>query len=335
MSNTIKVGVIGCGYWGPNLIRNFFSLENCIVKTVSDLKEQNLSKIRLIYPKINTSKDYKEIINDGEIDAVAIATPVFTHYKLAKETLLAKKHVLIEKPMASSVAECEDLIKIARENNLILMVDHTFLYTRTVNKIKELIDKGHIGKILYFDSERINLGLIQPDINVIWDLATHDISIMNYFFNKKAISVSAVASKHINKKVEEMAHLTVKYEGDLIGHIHVSWLSPVKIRKILIGGSKKMILWDDISPSEKLKIYDKGVDIDLTKETPQTPIYRSGDVFIPKIDEEEALKVECDHFLECISKNKKPLTDGENGLDVVRILEASNKAIQTKKEVVL
>jgi len=215
------------------------------------------------------------------------------------------------------------------------MVDHTFLYTGTVNKIKEIINNGDLGELLYFDSERINLGLIQPDINVIWDLATHDISIMDHIFNKKAISVSAIASKHINEKVEEMAHLTVKYEDNLIGHIHISWLSPVKIRKILVGGSKKMIVWDDISPSEKIKIYNKGVDIDLTKETPQTPIYRSGDVIVPKIDEDEALKVECSHFLECITGNKKPITDGEKGLDVVRILEASTKSIKTRKEIVL
>lgn len=330
-----KIGVIGCGYWGPNLVRNFFLLKNCAVKTVSDLKHENLDKINSIYPRIHTTKDYKEILNDKEIDAVAIATPLFTHYKLAKEVLLAKKHVLVEKPMASSVAECEDLIKIAKANGLILMVDHTFLYTGAVNKIKETVDSGDLGELLYFDSERINLGLIQPDINVIWDLATHDISIMNYIFNKKALSVYAVASKHINKEVEEMAHITVKYEGGLVGHIHVSWLSPVKLRKVLVGGTKKMILWDDLSPSEKIKVYDKGVDIDLSKETPQTPIYRSGDIIIPKIDEQEALKVECKNFIEAITENKKPLTDGNGGLEVVRILEAADKSLETRKEVLL
>ncbi len=273
--------------------------------------------------------NYKDLINDKDIDVIAIATPVFTHYKMAKLALEHGKHVLIEKPMASSVEECEELIEVAEKKNLTLMVDHTFLFTGSVRKIKELIDNNELGKIYYFDSERINLGLIQNDINVIWDLAPHDISIMNYLFEgSKPLNVLATGTKHVYGSMEEMAHISVVFDSGVVGHLHVSWLSPVKIRKVLIGGSNKMVLYNDVEPSEKIKLYDKGVSIDNMEITPFKPAYRSGDVFIPQLDNDEALKVEVGHFMNCVKNNERPLIDGAVGLDVIKILEACDRSLK-------
>jgi len=333
---TINIGVVGLGYWGPNLLRNFLNTPGCRVKYGCDLRQEALNKLKLQHPTVKFTNRYGDILNGKDVDAVVIATPVSTHFELAKSALLANKHVLLEKPMASSAKECEELIEIAGKRNLILMMDYTFLYTGAIRKIKEIIDSKELGKIIYFDSERINLGLIQDDINVIWDLAPHDISIMNYIFEEiKPISIFAIGTNHINKNFEEMAHITIKFDSGAVGHIHVSWLSPVKIRKILIGGTKKMILYDDVEPSEKVKVYDKEIFLDLAQETPQKPIYRSGDVHTPKLEEMEALKLEVEHFIRCVNKEEVPLVDGRAGLGVVKILEACDKSLKEKKEIIL
>ncbi|MBU0580435.1 MAG: Gfo/Idh/MocA family oxidoreductase [Candidatus Margulisbacteria bacterium] len=331
----ICVAVVGVGYWGPNLVRNLYKISGCVVKYCCDLDEKKLKNISLEYPTIKITTSYDEILNDSEIDAVVIATPVFSHFSLTKKALLAKKHCLIEKPMTYKLEEAEELLKIAKEKNLIIMVDHTFIYTGAVQKIKEMVKSGDLGKIYYFDSQRLNLGIIQPDVNVLWDLAPHDISIMNYVFNTNPISVTAVGSSHIQNKLEEMVHITVKYPNNLIGHIHVSWLSPVKIRQILIGGFKKMILFDDLSPSEKIKVYDKGIDINLSSETTLNPIYRSGDIYIPKIDQTEALLKECQHFIDCLNGKTQPIVSGEDGLNVVKILVSAEKSLRLNREIYL
>ena len=326
---TIKIGIIGCGYWGPNLVRNFNQLNGVEVSCVCDLDESRLFLIKNKYPHIKTTTNYLEILQDKETEGICIATPLETHYKLAKEALIGNKNVLVEKPFTSNFQEAKELIEIADKNKLALMVDHTFIYTGAIRKIKDLIEKGELGKIYYFDSERINLGLIRSDANVIWDLATHDISIIDYLFPQKVLSVSAIGSSHVFNEKEEMAHIILKHEDGFMSHIHVSWLSPVKIRKILVGGNKKMVLFDDIEPVEKIKIYDRGIDIDPGQVTPFAPLYRGGDIVIPNLDQTEALKRIAEHFIDCIKSGKKPLTDGEKGLRVIKILEAIQKSLES------
>jgi len=331
----IKIAVIGCGYWGPNLIRNLQQIDGVQATFVCDIEQTKLENIKKAYPHIRVTKDYLEIIKNPEIDAVCIATPLATHFEITKAALLNNKDVLVEKPFTLSSKEARELINLTEEKKRILMVDHTFLFTGAVNKIKELIDRGELGKLYYFDSERVNLGLLRSDTNVIWDLATHDLSIIDYLFDQKPITVSAVCSSHICGK-EEMAHITLKHQEGFISHIHVSWLSPVKLRKILVGGDKKMILYNDIEPVEKIKIYDRGIDLDPNQITSFTPLYRGGDIIIPKIDQTEALNKVVEHFVECIKERKKPLIDGEAGLRVVKILEAIDKSILEKgREIVI
>ncbi len=324
----IKIAVIGLGYWGPNLLRNFYQLENCEVNFACDINREKLSKVKKIYPAINITQDYKDILKDENVQAICIATSLATHFAIAKEALLAGKHVLIEKPIASSSAEAEELIQLAKEKNRVLMVDYTFVYTGAVRKIKELIDKGELGKIYYYDSERVNLGLVRSDTNVIWDLASHDVAIIDYLIKQKPINVSTSGSSHVFDKKEEMAHVILEHEEGLMSYIRVSWLSPLKIRRVLLGGDKKMVLYDDVEPTEKIKIYDRGVDIDPSEVTPFAPLYRSGDIVIPKLDQTEALEKVAEHFMECIRESKRPLTDGESGLRVVKILEAANRSIE-------
>lgn len=323
----IKIGVIGCGYWGPNLIRNFSQVEGVEVTYVCDLDEGKLNRIKKNYPAVKTTTNYSDILKDEEIKGVCVATPLETHYGIAKEALSHGKGVLVEKPFTENSKEAEELIGIADKNKLVLMVDHIFTYAGAVRKIKELIDKGELGKLYYFDSERINLGLIRKDANVIWDLATHDIAIIDYLFSQKPINVSALGSSHVQNIKEEMAHITIKHEGDFMSHIHVSWLSPVKIRKILVGGDRKMVLYNDVEPTEKIKIYDKGIDIKPAEVTPFAPLYRGGDIVIPNLDQTEALKRLAEHFVDCLKTGKKPLTDGEAGLRVIKILEATQKSL--------
>lgn len=334
----IKVGVIGCGYWGPNLIRNFNENYHTELRYACDLEDERLERIALRYPAVTTTKNYKDLLRDKEVQVIAIATPVHTHYNLAREALEAGKHVLIEKPLTPSVKEAEKLVALSKKKNLILFTDHTFIYTGAVKKMKEFMSSGEIGDVYYFDSVRVNLGLFQQDINVIWDLAPHDISIMDHLIPEKPRSVVAVGSSHAGSGIEDIAYVTVRFAGDLIAHFHLNWLSPVKIRKIIVGGSRKMIVFDDLDPAEKIKIYDKGIILAHTdkKQIYQNIIqYRIGDMYAPKIDHTEALKGMVDHLAHCITNNLNPITDGESGLRVVRILEAADKSIKKGGSTVL
>lgn len=327
----IKVGVIGCGYWGPNLIRNFNDNYLTDVQYACDLNMERLERIKVRYPHINTTTDYKELLKNRSIHAIAIATPVLTHYKLVMESLEAGKHVLVEKPLAGSVREAEKLANLACKKGLVLLVDHTFIYTGAMKRIKEFVSSGDIGDMYYFDSVRINLGLFQNDTNVIWDLAPHDFSIMDFLLNEKPLSVSASGVSHTVGGMEDMAYITVRFSGSMMAHFHVNWMSPVKIRRIIVGGNKKMLLYDDMDPAEKIKIYDKGIELSKAnrKSVYRSLIqYRIGDMFAPVVDSSEALQVEVAHFADCIRNNAKPLTDGESGLRIVRLLEAADKSLK-------
>ncbi len=327
----MKVAVIGAGYWGPNLIRNFLSADNVEGVIACDRDANRLAKMRKMFHGIETSPDHSKVIARPDVDIVVIATPVSTHHEIAKQALLAGKHCFIEKPMTASAREAEDLIEIAERKSLKLFVDHTFIYTGAVRKMKEIITSGRLGEIYYFDSVRINLGLFQHDVNVIWDLAPHDLSIMDYLLEQKPVAVSAVGSCHVGNGLEDIAYLTLEFENNLIAHFHVNWLAPLKIRKTLIGGTKSMIVYDDTESSEKVKIYDKGIDVTTREGVYDTLVqYRTGDMLSPKLDQEEALSVGTRHFLDCVLNDTKPLTDGDAGLNVVRILEASAISIKDR-----
>lgn len=327
----ITIGVIGYGYWGPNIVRNFFSLDNCKVKSVADERAERLLVLARSFPSISGINNADAIINDTTIDAVVIATPVFTHFELAKKALEKGKHVLIEKPMTSTVAESEELISLAEQKGLMLMVDHTFLYTGAVQKMKELIDSGAVGIPRYFDSSRINLGLFQSDINVLWDLAAHDISILIYLIKEVPESVNATGISHTHNDVENIAYMTVNYNSDFIAHINSSWTSPVKVRQTLIGGDKKMILYNDIEPSEKVRVYDTGYNHTTDEDKNKILVdYRIGDIYIPKLSSEEALTGVANDFIQSILQKKKPLSNAQLGLEVVKILEASQQSIKNK-----
>jgi predicted dehydrogenase len=326
-----NIGLIGYGYWGPNLARNFNQNPNMQLAAICDFSEKRLELASRFYPHVKTGKD-PAIMFSGDIDAVAIATPVSTHFNLAKLALQSGKHVWLEKPMTETVAQAEELIELAQKKNKVIFVDHTFVYTGAVRKIKELIDKNELGDIVYFDSARVNLGLFQQDIDVIWDLAPHDISIMDYLIPLKKESVSATGLNYNGKGLNPKSMLTINMEKNVVAHINVSWLSPVKIRQTMIGGSRKMILYDDTHPDEKVKVYDKGVNIYETKEELYrlNVQYRVGDMYVPKLDNLEALAVESQHFADCVLKGDKPLTGGEAGLEVVKILTASNESLKKK-----
>lgn len=327
----MNIGIIGYGYWGPNLVRNFSSLQNC---KVSSIAEANVSRHELILKHYKDVKIYlsaEELINDNSIDAVVIATPVFSHYPIAKLALENGKHVLIEKPMTSSSAQAKELIEIALRKKLSLMVDHTFLYTGAVQKMKELVSSGFLGKLSYIDSTRINLGLFQPDINVLWDLAPHDISILNYLVDERPISVNATGVSHTNNGIENIAYLTLNYNSGFIAHFNCSWSSPVKIRMMLIGGSEKMCIFNDIEPTEKVKIYDTGYTYKTDEEKRKILVdYRAGDIYLPKVNSTEALSLMAQDFVDSIIKNISPKSDAKIGLDVVKILEAAQKSIKLK-----
>ena len=325
----IKIGIIGYGYWGPNLVRNFSLNDNCTVKSVADKSVVRLNVLKKLYPDIEILTDADDIIADNEIDAVIIATPVFTHFNLALKALKNGKHVLLEKPMTATVKEAAELIEVAENMGLVLMVDHTFLYTGAVQRIKSIIDDGHIGEMRYFDSTRINLGLFQPDINVLWDLAPHDLSILLYLIKEKPVSVNATGISHTKNGLENIAFLTINFNSDLIAHFNCSWSSPVKVRQTLIGGDKKMIVYNDLEPSEKLRIYDTGYDINLIDDKSKIMVdYRTGDVYIPKLKSHEALSAVATDFINSILHNTKPVSDNIIGLDVVKILEAAQLSIE-------
>lgn len=331
----IKLGVIGCGYWGPNLIRNFNELKGTRVTSVADLSESRLKFIKNKYHFIKTSKDYRDILKDTNIDAIVIATPVSTHHSIAKDILKKGKHVLIEKPMTDSVYKAKELIDLASKKRRIIMVGHTFEYNPTVIKIKEIINNKEIGDIYYIDSCRVNLGIHQSDISVLWDLGPHDISMILYWLGKIPKKVSAVAKSYVQKGIEDVAFLVMEFDNHLIAHIHISWLAPSKLRKTVIVGNKKMIVYDDLEVIEKIKIFDRGVNIVTTEDYRKVlPAYRIGDIVSPNLELTEPLRIECQHFIDCIEHNKKPKSDGYSGLRVVKVLEAAQKSLRNKGKII-
>jgi predicted dehydrogenase len=332
----LKICLIGYGYWGPNLLRNFNAQDNCKVTVVCDQRKERLDLILKSYADTYLTSDIEDAFSK-DFDAVIIATPVYTHYEIARKAFLAGKHVLVEKPMASTVVQCSELIELAKKKNLVLMVDHTFLYTGAVRKIKELVADDFIGSINYIDSTRINLGLFQPDINVLWDLAPHDISIVNYITDAKPVAVNATGISHTNNNIENIAYLNLLFDNNFIAHFHCSWSSPVKIRKFLIGGDKKMIVWDDMEPTEKIKVYDTGYKHSSDEEKRKVLVdYRTGDIFVPKISSIEALNLMAKDFINAITNHMEPIANAQNGLFVVKILEAAEKSIKNKgTEIVL
>ncbi|WP_201277940.1 Gfo/Idh/MocA family protein [Scytonema millei] len=334
--HTINIGVIGYGYWGPNLVRTFADLPGAKVVAVSDFKIERLAKVQSRYPAVKVTTDSQDLLADPKIDAIAIATPVSTHYDLALAALQAGKHVLVEKPMTVSSEQAIRLIEEAQRRNLVLMVDHTFVYTGAVRKMQELVASKAIGDVYYYDSVRVNLGLFQHDVNVIWDLAVHDLSIMDYVLQAKPTAVSATGMSHIPGEPENIAYLTLFFDNSAIAHIHVNWLAPVKVRRTLLGGSQKMICYDDLEPSEKIKVYDKGITVNGSPENVYQMLvgYRTGDMWSPKLDMTEALQTEALHFVDCIQQGKRPITDGEAGLRVVRILEAATQSIKQQGQLV-
>ncbi|PMB01257.1 oxidoreductase [Fischerella thermalis CCMEE 5198] len=336
MGKNINIGVIGYGYWGPNLVRNFVETPGAQVKTVSDFKPELLAKVQARYPNIQVTTDCQDIFNDPKIDAVAIATPVSTHFDLALAALQAGKHLLVEKPMTVSSEQAMRLIEEADKRNLVLMVDHTFVYTGAVRKMRDLVVTNVIGDIYYYDSVRVNLGLFQHDVNVIWDLAVHDLSIMDYILPSQPYAVSATGMSHVPGEPENIAYLTLFFEGNLIAHIHVNWLAPVKVRRTLIGGSQRMIVYDDLEPSEKVKIYDKGITVNGNAESLYQMLigYRAGDMWAPHLEVTEALRTEGLHFINCIQTGDRPMTDGQAGLRVVRILEAATESMKKQGQLV-
>lgn len=325
----ITVGVVGCGYWGPNLIRNFRNLPNCRVKTMCDANEARLTHLRALYPEIEGVTEFNRLLEDGEIDAVVVATPVKHHHPLAKASLLAGKHTFIEKPMASSSAECEELIEIADRQGLVLMVGHTFLYSTPVQKMVEIIEAGDIGEIRYINCRRLNLGLFQKDINVAWDLAPHDISIILHILGEAPLSVNCQGNAHVTPGIEDVTNMSLVFPHKRFASIQSSWLEPRKVREMTIVGTRRMIVYDDLEPQEKLRIYDVRVDRPPHYNTFAEfhYSYHYGDSYIPHIKQSEPLRIECEHFLECIEYGSTPLTSGRKGLELVRILEASSESL--------
>ncbi len=330
-SEITQIGIIGLGYWGPNLVRNFSSVANTKVAMVCDLRDERLQFIKKGYPAVETTKNVDEVFNNPGIDAIVIATPVFSHYELAKRGLSLGKNILLEKPMTDTVDHAKELIDIANDNRKLLMVDHTFLYNGAVKKMKEIVDKGDLGHLKYFDSTRINLGLIQQDVNVLWDLAPHDISILNYLVSERPHSVQATGVSHIHNGIENIAYLTVNYSNGFIAHFNCSWSSPVKIRMMLLGGDKKMIVFNDIEQAEKIKIYDSGFKVQNEEEKSFVRVaYRTGDIYVPKLDMSEALFNMAGDFVNSIRTGEKPVADWESGLWTIKILEAAQKSIKNK-----
>jgi predicted dehydrogenase len=340
MASPLTVGVVGCGYWGPNLARNFAENEQAALSWLCDQSAARLAALHRRYPAARATDDYQKLLDDPTLDALVVATPVNTHYSLARAALQAGKHVLVEKPFTSTAREAEELVALADANGLTLMVDHTFIYTGAVRKIKELVESGELGELLYFDSVRINLGLFQNDINVVWDLAPHDLSIMDYLIGRSPVAVTATGSCHIEKGIENIAYVMLRFADDFIAHFHFNWLAPVKIRRALLAGSRKMVVYDDIEPTEKVRVYDKGVmvtrrDEQTDPEAAYTTLvsYRTGDVWVPKLDSTEALRAVGKEFLAAIREQRPPLTDGHSGLRVVRLLEAAQQSIKEGRSV--
>jgi predicted dehydrogenase len=332
--NVVRVGVIGFGYWGPNITRNLAGLEHCLVASICDRDPAAVKRAGRLYPGVHLTTDAADVLNSPDIDAVAVVTPVWTHFELAKAALENGKHVFVEKPFTSTPQQAEQLIELAERKNLRIMVDHTFLFGGAVRKIRELVDNGTLGPLYYFDSTRVNLGLFQHDVNVIWDLAPHDLSIMDHILRVKPEGVVATGGCHLNE-LADMAFITVYFPGSLIAHINVNWLSPVKVRTTLIGGKDKMLVWNDLEPDEKIRVYDKGVNISNGQGVYDLLVsYRSGDVWSPRVDATEALKRELEYFIECIMTNQEPSNDGRAGLRVVRLLDAAERSLKERGRMV-
>lgn len=328
----IKIGVIGYGYWGPNLVRNFAEMTRARVHAVADLDQKKLDLVARRFPAVKTTTDFQELLRDPEIDAIAIATPVNTHFELGMAALKAGKHLWLEKPMTETSLQARMLVDEAAKRDLVLHVDHTFIYTGSIKKMKELVAGDELGKILYYDSTRVNLGLFQRDVSVISDLAVHDFSILDHLLGERPEAVSAGGINHFPGTPENLAYITMFYASGAIAHVNVSWLAPVKVRTVLIGGAKKMIVYNDLEPSEKVKVYDKGVSFtDDPAQIYQMRVgYRTGDMWAPKLDESEALKVESEHFIDCIENRQAPITDGRLGLRVVEVLEAATSSMRAR-----
>jgi predicted dehydrogenase len=333
-ADLLRMAVIGYGYWGPNIVRNLHSLDNCDVMAVCDKSPAALKSAGRLYPGIRLTTDITDVLTSPQIDAVAIVTPVWTHYALAKTALENGKHVFLEKPLTSTTQQAEELIELAERKNLKLMVDHTFLFSGPVTKIRELVDSGTLGALYYFDSTRVNLGLFQHDVNVVWDLAPHDLSIMDHVIQSKPEAVVATGGNHLNG-LADVAFITIYFPGKTIAHVNVNWLSPVKVRMTLIGGEHKMLVWNDLDADEKIKVYDKGVKITNREDLHELLVsYRSGDVWAPKVEQTEALKVELQYFIDCILHDRAPFNDGAAGLRVVRLLEAADQSLKDRGKVV-
>lgn len=327
----VNFGVIGYGYWGPNVVRNLTTIEGSQVLAIAEKSPAAQKRAQKAYPGIKVTSDSSDVVSSAEIDAVAIVTPVWTHYELAKAALENGKHVFVEKPFTFTAVEAEELINLAERKNLKIMVDHTFLFTGAVKKIRQLIDDGTLGHLYYYDSTRVNLGLFQHDVNVIWDLAPHDLSIMDYLIQDRPMGVVATAEKHLNG-LEDVAFLTFYFPQNIIAHINVNWLSPVKVRTTMIGGEKKMLMWNDLAADEKIRIYDKGVERATSREGIYETLvkYRTGDMWAPQVESTEALKKELEYFAECIVNDRTPINDGKAGWRVVRMLEAANQSIKNR-----
>jgi len=332
--DVLRIGVIGYGYWGPNIVRNFHGQEQSRVMAVADKSPKTHKRIRQAYPDMHTTADARELIESSEIDVIAVVTPVWTHYELAKAALENGKHVFVEKPFTCTTAQAEELIELADRKNLKIMVDHTFLFTGAVKRIHQLIDDGTLGNLYYYDSMRVNLGLFQHDVNVIWDLAPHDLSIMDYLIKERPEAVVATGERHLNG-VADIAFINVFYPKNIIAHINVNWLSPVKVRTTLIGGEKKMLVWNDLEADEKIKVYDKGAEMTTGEGLHQLLVsYRSGDMWAPRVEQVEALRDEAAYFVDCILNNKKPFNDGIAGLQVVKMLEAADRSLEQKGKLI-
>jgi predicted dehydrogenase len=325
-----RLAIVGCGYWGQNLIRNFAELRDVEIKAVCDFDLGSLARIKRRYPAVELQPDYREILGDPRIDGIVIATPVATHYPFARKALQAGKHVLVEKPLTTSSEQALELIELAEKLGKTLMVDHTFLYTGAVRQMKALIDSGDLGDLLYFDSVRISLGLVQSDINVLWDLGPHDFSIMNYLCDRDPIAVSATGTKHLGCPFESIAYVSVQFNDNLIAHFHLNWLAPVKIRTTLLGASKKMIVYDDMETSEKVKVYDKGISMHFDPEHRERLLtgYRNGDMFAPNLEAGEALRAMARDFVSAIVDKCSPVSDGYTGYQVVRLLEKAQQSME-------
>ena len=351
----IKLGVIGYGYWGPNIVRNFSSQPDCQLVAICDKNPKAVAQVLSRHPAVHATSNPDEVTSSPEIDAVAIVTPVSTHYELAKKALEDGKHVFVEKPFTATSAQAEELIELADRKNLQIMVDHTFLFNGAVRKIKELVDGGVLGPLYYYDSTRVNLGLFQHDVNVIWDLAPHDLSIIDYLIGLEPEMVVATGGAHLNG-LADVAYITLYFPKKIIAHINVNWLSPVKVRTTLVGGERKMLVWNDLEPSEKVKVYDKGVQVTDTHDESRQRLkalveakvfevgagqavhdllvsYRSGDMWAPRVDQTEALQLETRYFLDCVASGEKPFNDGRAGLRVVRMLEAADESLKRRREI--